>query len=146
MRIKNDFVDAYYTAAIAEAGDLDGAKLRLIMGDFDETTAIAGDEGDLTVPTYTTYADATMTGASVNVDSEGKSYIQWAATEYVPTADTNLPQSIYGCAILASDDTLLAVSKFDAPASLLYADQVMTVLPKFRLGDTLSNNIVATVE
>lgn len=146
MKVKLSSLDAIYDTAIDTGGELEGAKLRLIMGDFDEQAAIDGDEGDLVVPTYTTYADATMTGASVNTDSEGKPYIQWAAVEFSPTAGTNLPQGIHGAAILASDDSLLAVSKFDSPADLLYSGQVLTVLPKYRLGDESSNNLVANVE
>lgn len=146
MLIKDDFLNAYYTAAIDTDGQLEDAQIRLIKGSFEEADAIAGGEGDLVVPDYTTYADVTLTGASVNVDAEGRSYVQWDAVEFTPTAATNLPQTVNGCAILASDDTLLAVSKFDTPQALLYADQVLTVLPKFRLGHVGSNNILAYTE
>lgn len=144
MRVAQSVMDTILDDLLAVDATLDGAQLRLFINDIAEDDV--DEAADLEIPTFTGYADAALAAGTVNVDSEGKVYVNFDAVEFSPTNATNLPQMIRGAAILDADDGLVAVSKFDSPVGLTVADQVLTVLPKFRVVDKTDNNIAASVE
>jgi len=144
MKAVEAVMAAVYAFLLDTDNQLDGAVLRLIRADFNELEVLL--TADVEAADFTGAADFALEDPVVAEDAEGKKYIQWDAIEATPTDGVNLPQQIYGYAILDDADVALAFVKFPAPVALTVADQVMTILPKFRLGDRTTSPIGAIVE
>jgi len=144
MKVVEAVMTNIYEALLDTGGDLETPVLRLIQSDFNELEVLL--TADVEAADFTGAADFALEDPMVAEDAEGKKYIQWDAIEATPSDAVNLPQQIYGYAILDDADVAVAFVKFPAPVALTVADQVMTILPKFRLGDRTTSPIGAIVE
>lgn len=96
---------------------LDGAKVML----FTNSPALGLDTvtGDLTVPTFTGYAAATVTFEEA-VDDTGRKYLIIPPEIFSPTNATNLPQTIMGAAVTDDANAYLFGGYFDTPVILAF--------------------------
>jgi hypothetical protein len=129
---------ALMLAALTEAGaDLETGELVLFSEPYDP---------DIVRPTFSGYADAAIAAWLSGVNSEGEPFVYAAPKLFSPTDATNLPQYIYGAAILDSNGIIVGYSNWEAPLQLSLADQVLHVTPKVSINPTNSVELEGYVE
>jgi hypothetical protein len=142
------YIHAWLTAMYAYLIDV-GAPL--VTGELvliGETIVPDGNtaETDLVRPNYTTYADAAIAAFVPAVDGTGVPYLAVPPKVFSPTAETNLPQYIYGAGILDAAGNLVVVSMFAQPIQLSFAGQQLHVTGKIYMDPLIASVIEAYTE
>jgi hypothetical protein len=142
------FLNAYIAAMLAvltdTGADLETGELILLSEPYDPETMPL--EKDIVRPTFTGYADAAIAAWLAGVNGEGEPYIYAAPIVFSPTNDTNLPQYIYGAAILDSTGAIVGYSNWADPLQLSLSGQVMHAMPKVSINPNNPVEIEGYVE
>ena len=139
-----DWLAKMYAALSAASNPLETGKLVLLGQPLTYTGNEAA--GDITKPNFTGYADYTISAFVAAIDSNGVPYLSVAPHVFSPTNGTNLPQYIYGAAILDTDGDLVLLNNWATPLQLSRAGQQLHVSPKVKLAPTIQVEIEAYVE
>jgi hypothetical protein len=132
LQVVKGIMAAIYAALFGAAALLDASEIILFTNDadIDENTVV----GDLTEPTFTSYAATATTGWEAATDSNGFPFAVAEPIQFQPTDATGLPQIIRGAALIDAGGDLICATKLDTPITVAYSGQVLYVTPKFKLG------------
>lgn len=116
-----------------DSGDL--PRVVLFTNDIALTRTLV--PGDLTAPTYTGYASIPCTdNPLVSLDPATRDWLiqVFIDTNFKPTDEVNLPQTVVGWAVIDdAANTCLWIKKFDVPFIFVSSDVVLQFLKLIRL-------------
>lgn len=115
---------------------LDAGTWRLRLYTNNYTPLRTSVSGDFTEPTYTGYAGQAFAGWGASaIDGSGNATSTGTATRtFQPTANTSLPQTVYGYYVLDGSGNFLWAERLSSSFTFVDTNSVLTFTPKFSEG------------